>query len=57
MIAPMKNRIALLVFALPLFCLAGCGGSDTPKTEDPAEIEQIRQKAMENANREQSTSK
>ena len=53
----MKNRFTLLLFLLPLFSLAGCGGADQPKTEDPVEVEQIRQQAIENAHKEQSTSK
>lgn len=45
---------AALLFSLSF---AGCGPKVEPKTEDPVEIEKIRQKAIENSNREINSSK
>lgn len=45
---------AALLFSLSL---AGCGPKVEPKTEDPAEIEKIRQKAIENSQREINSSR
>ena len=54
----MKNRFACCVLLLPVVLgIAGCGGAAKPKTEDPVKIEEMRQKAIENAHKEQSTSK
>jgi hypothetical protein len=43
----------LIAAALVLtFCFTGCSSAPPPKTEDPVEIEKIRQKEIENSHRE-----
>lgn len=45
---------AILLFTL---FLTGCSEAPLPKTEDPAEIEKIQKKHIEDSHRERSTSK
>jgi hypothetical protein len=53
----MKSRFAWFALALSVVpCIVGCGGQESAKPEDPAQIEEIRQKQLENSNREMSTS-
>jgi hypothetical protein len=43
-------RSALVLFAL--LAVVGCGGGEVKKTEDPAVIEQLRQKSIQDSQRE-----
>lgn len=46
------TRCLILPALLLVTGFVGCGGDTKTKTEDPAEIEQIRQQALENSRRE-----
>jgi hypothetical protein len=46
------TRCLILPALLLISCFVGCGEETKTKTQDPAEIERIRQKALEDSRRE-----